>query len=338
METLDLVFNHLVLPPELPNHRDLDAEAVGSAILARLQEACRVLSNGSGDGWCAIQRCLGNCKGIAEAHFDAQHLLQDWVDFRPSDIYLLRILEQNAALLMRRHIQSGKHFVIFEVFETSATAKKVLESDNALEWDFPGRAAQIPLDVFQQPSFQDNLSRFLEQAAQEPLHRFAARAKKAGAAPVETRDTTGPGLLTQFLMPLLEATGHSVDTLKIRKRVRDDVNIHNGESPWRRDPSWPTLRVAVQRQLCLSLGSEEGRASYKFLICAVLAQLLKDCAGRLSPDMTLVLRAKLCRRLAKLEQEKSKASKAARGVFQALFDTVGAQYYDAPDPSASISR
>ncbi|KAM4058388.1 very large low complexity protein [Hirsutella rhossiliensis] len=275
MEPLDLVFNHLVLPPKLPNHRDLDTEAIGSAILARLQSACRV--------------------GIAEASFDAQHFLRDMANFRPDDVFLLRISEQNAALLIRRHVQNEEHFVIFEVFETSPLAKHVLESDNALEWDFPGRAAQITLDVFQQPSFQENLSRFLEQAAQEPLHRFAARANKAGATPVESRDTTDPGLLTQFLMPLLEATGHSVDTIRVRKRVRDDVNIYKGESPWRRDPSWLALRVAVQRQLCLSMGNENGRASYKFLICAVLAQLLKDCAGKLSPGMTLVLRAKLCR-------------------------------------------
>ncbi|XP_044715963.1 P-loop containing nucleoside triphosphate hydrolase [Hirsutella rhossiliensis] len=264
MEPLDLVFNHLVLPPKLPNHRDLDTEAIGSAILARLQSACRV--------------------GIAEASFDAQHFLRDMANFRPDDVFLLRISEQNAALLIRRHVQNEEHFVIFEVFETSPLAKHVLESDNALEWDFPGRAAQITLDVFQQPSFQENLSRFLEQAAQEPLHRFAARANKAGATPVESRDTTDPGLLTQFLMPY-----------------------------WRRRGIRSTRS---------GMGNENGRASYKFLICAVLAQLLKDCAGKLSPGMTLVLRAKLCRRLAKLEQEKSKASKSAHGVYQALFDTI----------------
>lgn len=201
----------------------------------------------------------------------------------------------------------------------------MLESDNALEWDFPGRAAQVPLHVFRQASFQENLSRFLERAAHEPLHRFAARANKAGAALVESRDTTDPGLLTQFLMPVLEATGQYVDTPKLRKRVRDDVNMHKAEHPWRRDACWLALRVAVQRQLCLVMGREHGRPAYKFLICAVLAQLLQDCAGTFSPVMTLVLRAKLCRRLAKLEHEKSEASGSARELYQRLFDTVGAQ-------------
>lgn len=225
------------------------------------------------------------------------------------------------------HTQSRNenHLVTFEVFETSPQAKVVLQSDNALEWDFPGRAAQISLNVFQEVSFQKNMSRFLEQAAQEPLHRFAARAYKAGTSPVESRDTPDPGLLTQFLMPMLEATGQSVDTPKFRKRVRDDVNIGDAEFPWRRDPSWLALRVATQHQLRLSMGDECGRTSYKFLICAVLAQLLKDCVGSLSPGLTLVLRAKLCRRLAKLEQEATSVSDHARIAYQKLFDTVGVQ-------------
>ncbi|KAM4066191.1 hypothetical protein HRG_000331 [Hirsutella rhossiliensis] len=329
MEPFDSVFNHLVLPVKLPNHKDPDPEATGAAILTRLKNACQVVAKDTGDdAWSSIKRCLGKCKGIAEAHFDAQHLLQDWADLRLDDLCLLRISEQNAALLIRRDIQNEEHFVIFEVFETSPSAKDVLESANALEWDFPGRAAQIPLHVFQHASFQENMSRFLEQAAQEPLHRFAARARKAGATPVESRDTTDPGLLTQFLMPILEATGQSIDTPKLRKRVRDDVSISSADFPWRREPSWLALRVAVQRQLCLSMGNECGRASYKFLICTMLARLLKDCVGGLSPDMTFVLRAKLCRRLAKLEQEKSKASGSACGVYQKLFDTVGVQCED----------
>lgn len=41
--------------------------------------------------------------------------------------------------------------------------------------------------------------------------------------------------------------------------------------------------------------------------------------------MTLVLRAKLCRRLAKLEQEKSRVSASTRSEYQKLIDTVGAQ-------------
>ena len=160
--------------------------------------------------------------------------------------------------------------VIFEAFEASPSSEDVLAAENALQWDFPGRAAEIPFDEFLKKSFQDSLATFLEQGSMESLKRFAALSVKAKASVIETRDTTDPALVTQMLMPLLEAVGSSVDVPRIRKRVRDDVNIQNAEFPWRRLPFWLVLRVATQRQLCLTLGNETGRACYKFLIYTIL--------------------------------------------------------------------
>ena len=156
----------------------------------------------------------------------------------------------------------------------------------------------------------------------ESLKRFEARSAKAKVSVIEARDTTDPALVTQMLMPLLEAVGSSVEVPRLRKRVRDDVNIQNAEFPWRRLPFWLVLRVAIQRQLCLFLGNEPGRACYKFFICAVLAQLLEDCAGQLAPELTMMLRAKLCRRLAKLELDKTRVYSAS-AVYNRFFDSVG---------------
>jgi hypothetical protein len=156
----------------------------------------------------------------------------------------------------------------------------------------------------------------------ESLKRFEARSAKAKVSVIEARDTTDPALVTQMLMPLLEAVGSSVEVPRLRKRVRDDINIQNAEFPWRRLPFWLVLRVAIQRQLCLVLGNETGRACYKFLISAVLAQLLEDCAGQLAPELTVMLRAKLCRRLAKLEMDKTRVYSAA-AVYNQFFNSVG---------------
>ena len=198
----------------------------------------------------------------------------------------------------------------------------MLASENALQWDFPGRAAEIPFNEFLQSSFRESLATFLEQASMESLKRFEARSTKANASVIETRDTTDPALVTQMLMPLLEAVGSSVDVPRLRKRVRDDVNIQQSELPFRRLPFWLVLRVATQRQLCLALGNETGRACYKFLICAILAQLLEDCAGQLAPELTMMLKAKLCRRLAKLELDKTRVQSAS-AVYQLLFASTG---------------
>jgi Protein of unknown function (DUF3638) len=156
----------------------------------------------------------------------------------------------------------------------------------------------------------------------ESLNRFEARSTKAKTSIIEARDTTDPALVTQMLMPLLEAVGSAVDVPRLRKRVRDDVNIQKAELPWRRLPFWLVLRVATQRQLCLALGNETGRACYKFLICTILAQLLENCAGQLAPELTMMLKAKLCRRLAKLEMDKTRAHSAS-AVYKLLFASIG---------------
>lgn len=211
--------------------------------------------------------------------------------------------------------------MIFEVFEASPSSKHVLATENALQWDFPGRAVGIPFDEFLKESFQDSLASFLEQASTESLSRFVARSKKAEAYVVEARGTTDPALIVQMLMPLLEAIGSSVEVPRLRKRVRDDVNFHNSELPWRRLPFWLVLRVAIQRQLCLDLGTKYGLICYKFLICIVLAQLLEHSASQLSPEMTVILRAKLCRRLAKLEMDKARVYRDS-AVHNHFFDSI----------------
>jgi hypothetical protein len=114
MASLESVFNHLVLPPQLPDHGDQDTEALSSNILARLSTACRVFEDFSGvkqwrgewaTVWASIGGTLRMCHGIHQKGIEAKLLLQDWADFRPHDFFILRIAEQNAALLLRRTVR-----------------------------------------------------------------------------------------------------------------------------------------------------------------------------------------------------------------------------------------
>lgn len=212
--------------------------------------------------------------------------------------------------------------VVFEAFEISPPSAEVLASEGALICDFPDCSAQIPLLEFQKPSFQHALADFLEKGSMEPLRCFQAFVTKSQTPIVESRDTGSPRLITHLLIPLLESIGSSVDESvpRLRKRVRDDAVIEAAELPWRRLPLWMAIRVGIQRQLQLLLGSEVGRVYYKFLIITVLVELLRDCPGELAPELTMMLQAKVCRRLAKLEQQKNKTLE----VHSKLSDTTAA--------------
>ncbi|KAI9683344.1 MAG: hypothetical protein M1829_005414 [Trizodia sp. TS-e1964] len=325
MGSLELLFNHLVLPPKVPGTQDPDTIEVGYDILARLIRTCRTLSKYTvpefAETWTSIEHSLRLCQNLNSSHLEKKSMLRQFSQIELDDFLILHVVEQNAALLIRCQPRNGVHFVVFEAFEASPSCEAVLSTENALEWEFPGRAAEISMDEFLDPYFQESLTTFLEQASAEPLSRFEARSTKASASVIETRDTVDPALVTQLLIPLLEAIGSPIDVPRLKKRIRDNVNIQSSEFPWRRLPFWLILRVALQRQLCLKLGNSKGRVFYKFLICTVLAQFLEDCAGQMAIEQTILLRAKVCRRLAKLVMDKDLAGTTS-GLHMQLFTSV----------------
>ncbi|KAI0122664.1 hypothetical protein F4814DRAFT_217495 [Daldinia grandis] len=312
MNLLQAVFNHLVLPPRLPGSQDPDIGAVSTSVLTRITLACDILISRVGPPWSgpyqSLRASFVRYFGVDAERLEKSVLLCHFRELQPGHMLIFHLAEQNAALLIRRTNQNGEDYVVFEAFETSAVSEHVLAAGHALQWDFPGRSVRIPLSSFVDEPFQECLATFLEQASMESLYSLQASTQKANVSITEVRDTTDPALITQVLMPILEAMGGCYQAPMLRKRVRDDVNIQGADLPWRRLPFWLVLRVAAQRHLCLTLGSEQGRICYKLLMCVLLANLLKESAGKLNPAMVITLRTKLCRRMAKLEMDKTKST------------------------------
>ncbi|KAK0724170.1 hypothetical protein B0H67DRAFT_640735 [Lasiosphaeris hirsuta] len=207
---LESVFNHVVLPPKLPGCRDSNGRAVEDNLLTRLLGACEALSTLPGQGaqscWEFVRQQLlyastSTGAALTERQYDAhsptcQLTTSDMVTPMSSD--------------------GGDSNVVFETFEGSPSSEAVLAAEGALQWDFPGRAARIPLAAFSDPSFTETLATFLEQVSTEALDRFVARSRKAGASILETRDSVNPALISQMLLPLLEAIGSLVHVPMLR--------------------------------------------------------------------------------------------------------------------------
>ncbi|KAI3400394.1 hypothetical protein diail_3411 [Diaporthe ilicicola] len=328
--TLEGIFNHLVLPPKLPGGQDPHLDKETQEFVGRLVTAIETLDKATNELYTEPLSCLRRSLDVSgrlnRGSLDRDTLIAAFQDLK-SDPLILYVVEQNAALIVRQSRFNETGNVIFEAFEASPSSEEVLESENALIQSFPGCACALPESTFYHDDFQASLADFLEKASMETLNRLAAHTRKAGVEISEVRDTTNPAMITQLLLPLLEALGSPVQVDKFQKRVRDDVNIEvesrSGSTvPFRRHPFWLILRVAVQRQLILSLGYSSGRALYKSVIAVVLAQLMTDVAGQLKPELTLTLRAKLCRRLAKLEQEKAQGLEGS-SVYDCFLSSMG---------------
>jgi len=197
----------------------------------------------------------------------------------------------------------------------------VLAAKSALQWDFPGSAVAIPYEAFLDNGLLQNVCQYLEQASVESIKDFAAHTCKAGMEIVEDRNTKDPGLISSVLMAILDANGRRFAPALLRKRVRDDVLWNNAAIPWRRLPFWLVTRVAIQRHLQRRLcpaeaSSGRARVEYKFFVCLLLSGLLDDVKVNTTPDRLSHLKAKLCRRLAKLDVEMETGSAEALTSYQ----------------------
>ncbi|KAF5716816.1 hypothetical protein FMUND_6112 [Fusarium mundagurra] len=330
---LQAVFHHVVLPSKLPARNDADNPGLAYDLGSRLQRALAKFSNHQDqEAWDVLVRSMKAIAFLNQGQLITHELLESFQGIASGNknIWLaLFVTQQNSALLIHRN--DIDETVVFEAFQTDAPVRDVLAAKHCLTWEFPHRSVQVPFSVFNDMSFLRNMSQFLAQASSESFDRFAAKASKGGQSIAETRNSTDPTLVIDMLMSLLEGLGSGVQVQSVRKKVRDDVVLGSSEIPWRRSPYWLVLRVALRRMLRELLDHKcagTGRVYYKFIICAMLAELLKDSVEHLHPEMTLQLRSKLCRRMAKLEADSAACSPSLRPLYNQLFASTSGDFGD----------
>jgi hypothetical protein len=109
MALLESLFNHLVLPPKLPGQQDIDIERINENILTRLIHACNTLGNITGqefvDTWALIGHSLHHCLHLHQRRLEKSSMLYEFRHLQPKHVLILHIVEQNAALLVRRQVR-----------------------------------------------------------------------------------------------------------------------------------------------------------------------------------------------------------------------------------------
>ncbi|KAF5529463.1 hypothetical protein FNAPI_13867 [Fusarium napiforme] len=326
---LQAVFHHLVLPSKLPSKNDEGDHGLAYDLGNRLRRALAKFSDHQDqDAWNVLASSMKATAFLNQGQLISNELLESLqgIASGKNNIWLaLNVTQQNSALLIHR--DDSEETVVFEAFQTDAPVQDVLAAKHCLTWEFPHRSVQVPFDVFNDISFQRNLAQLLAQASNESFDLFAAKASKGGKSIPETRNSTDPALIIDMLMSLLEGLGSGVQVQSVIKKVRDDVVLGSSEIPWRRSSYWLVLRVALRRMLRELLDHKcpgMGRVYYKFVICTMLSNLLKDSAQRLHPEMTMQLRSKLCRRMAKLEADSAASSPSLRRLYNQLFVSTSA--------------
>ena len=168
---------------------------------------------------------------------------------------------------------------------------------------YPGPSIEVQNSILYYGNFLSELVNFLVHMNDDSLPDVTTTIpSKEHAHATEVQDTTHPRYITELLTGILRSVGHPAHTVRISKRVGDDVQVMRNNSrslaPWRRSPLWLLIRVAIQTTLDRPI---PGRVAYKEFMLFFMCCLAKEMISTdLSNDLLQFMSAKISRRLRKL--------------------------------------
>ncbi|RYO29176.1 hypothetical protein AA0111_g6158 [Alternaria arborescens] len=298
--------HHVVLPPKLPQQDDRNTEhelALLKIVIQALESLRHHVKHEHVGSITAAIATVENLRTCRDHHGNNSELQVREVLTKVANdttgAVPLEIKEQNAGILVS-HSSNSLNFEFFELSPTNTAAM----SQGRLVRDFPGYASKIPTANIN-PDLVESISRTIATMSTQTAPGFQPQVRKNNKTMSEERDTTHPGMVTDFFMNIITALGESTDVQRITKHTREEVLWSNCLSPWRRSPLWLLLRVSLQLLFARSAPDAlHVDGLYKAFMVFMVAQLL-DLAKQNVKDMgsetiQLVL-AKLTRRLRKFE-------------------------------------
>lgn len=272
------LYHHVVLPPELPQRDDSDAaheRSLFTMVIQALEYMTDIVEESNIHTVTSAIAMMENLRNSRDTHGNVSEvqlaiLLRDLTAGETNGPVPLEIKAQNAGILISRHAEH----VMFEFFELSPNNEAAIRSAR-LTRTFPSYGSRIAVDKMMDLSLQKSISGTITKMVTQSAPGFQPQARKNGKNEDEYRDTTAPGLVTDFLMNVITALGETTDTKCIMKATREDVLWNNAKQPWRRSPLWLLVRVSLQlwftRNATNSASSDD---LYKAFMICMLSQLL----------------------------------------------------------------
>jgi hypothetical protein len=214
---------------------------------------------------------------------------------------MFHLVAQNAGLFIHRWSEGT---IVIEAFEVASTTEAVMSTTGRLIRNFPGRAVTCPSAEFFKDEFRSSFVKALCQLRTESIELYTPKSRKAGNEVKETRETSDPGMVIDWLMTILGVIGSIKDTFSVEKRVREDILWNQTELCWQRSPFWLVIRVTVLRTLMTRLTYLEALKEFKRYMVHLVAHLMDlACSAESQPDLVSILHAKLARRARKFEKQ-----------------------------------
>jgi hypothetical protein len=116
--------------------------------------------------------------------------------------------------------------VRFDFFELAPTNEAVMSSKGRLRRYFPSSSVRVYKELAEDPIFLDELAKTIAQLSHQPVPGQQPKVKKSGSWHDEDRDTTHPGMVTEFLEGVIASVGQYVPSNAITKNTQDLTSIN----------------------------------------------------------------------------------------------------------------
>jgi len=192
--------------------------------------------------------------------------------------------------------------VRFDFFELLPTNEAVMSSKGRLRRCFPSSSVSVDIEQAKDRDFLDELAKILVQMSHEAVPGQQPKVKKSGSWHDEDRDTTHPGMVTEFLEGIVASVGAVIPSVSITKNTREEVSWADANHPWMRSPVWLLLRISLQLAFRELIPAPlDGQRAYKSFMIFMMSQILYSSKkSRMPVDALYAMNAKIARRLTKL--------------------------------------
>ncbi|KAJ7609703.1 hypothetical protein FB45DRAFT_876332 [Roridomyces roridus] len=297
-EQLNYLINHIFLPPQIPQEDDASSDTNKHLCACILEAGASfrdtLISIEERQEWATVMKML---ERLVCDQPSMGGLADSMGGMSIGDSLVVHVAAQNAAVILRKRHEG----MIVESFEVDPPNQKIMATTGRVGCTYPHAAIGVPNSTFDDYSFRQEFSSFLANMAVDALPDSEAFVKKAGTRVSEYRDSASGHYITHLLPAILGGyTGaFSAHVYGTKKRVRNEIRWKDARAPWRRNPLWLVIRVAIQSVLRQNPGSTDNL--YKSFMVHLMAQIL-SIATKLgvSSELLFCMRAKIARRITKL--------------------------------------
>ncbi|KAJ7128318.1 hypothetical protein C8R44DRAFT_850853 [Mycena epipterygia] len=324
---LNYLIHHIFLPQQLPQKDDSSFQADRVLCARVIQEASSfhgiLVSTDELQKWAPVTKMLIHLGRIQRSMDDLAGMIGN---MQIGDTLIIPIAAQNAAVILRKK----REHTIVECFEVDPPNNEIMATTGRLVCMYPHAAICVPNITFEDSTFLRELASFLANMAVDVLPDSEAFARKAGIRVDEFRDSASGHYIVHLLPAILRgyAGTFPADVHRTRKRVRNEILWDNARAPWRRNPIWLVIRVAIQSTLKQDPDSTD--TLYKSFMVYLMTQILRTATEKaVSSELLFCMRAKIARRVTKLPSISPQlqaltiaASGAATNLLELRWDTI----------------